>query len=223
MLGVYLTCLLVGGVFVGLSVFSGLDKELDADLDHEVGLDSDLDVDGHLELDADAADIAHPSIADASHGLQEQGSQRKKRRRWSPLRSFRFWTFGSACFGLTGTVLTGLELASPLTTVCVSSGLGFGIGSLAAWVVYALRHATGEGQMTRRELLGHTGTLLLPLQGARTSKVRIVHRGRETDLLAISDSDLELPKGSRVVVVQVDARGRAVVAPEDRLFHGEEE
>ena len=86
MLALYLTTLIVGGVFVGLSMFSGVDKDGgasadkdfagDHDVDHALGHDHDHDFDGDFDADLDAdldagteiATVDHASLADASHG-----------------------------------------------------------------------------------------------------------------------------------------------------------
>ncbi len=210
MLTLYLTCLLVGGVFVGLSVFSGLDK--DADL----AADNDFDA---FDVDGDA-DVEHASFADASHGVDD-GRQRRKRV-WLPFMSFRFWTFGSAFFGLTGAALTLLDLSIEPVRLGLSSALGLGVGAAAAAIVRALRRPVGATKITKRDYHGAVGELLLPLKADGVSKVRVTLTGAAQELVAVPAEGQAIPKGTKVVVLGLDSDGRARVAPEEQLFTMEE-
>ena len=220
MLTLYLTCLLVGGVFVGLSVFSGLDKDADlaADKDFDalvgdvdVDLDVDGGVDGHMEVE-------HASIAEASHGADDGRRRRRRKGIWLPILSFRFWTFGSAFFGLTGAVLTVLHLSVEPVTVGLSSAIGLAVGAAAAAIVRALQNPVGATKVTGRDFHGAVGELILPLKADGVSKVQALSAGAAKEFVAIADEGLAMPRGTAVVILGIDADGRARVAPEEQLF-----
>lgn len=221
MLTLYLTCLLVGGVFVGLSVFSGLDKDVDFAANNEFdavadGFDADVDVD----LDGDVH-LDHASIAEASHGADDSRRRRRKGM-WLPILSFRFWTFGAAFFGLTGAVLSGLSLSVEPITLGLSSAVGLTVGAAAASIVRALRKPVGASKITGSDYEGAVGELLLPMKAEGLSKVRIVVAGAAHELVATPADGQPLERGAKVVVLGLDEQGRARVAPEAQLFQLEE-
>jgi hypothetical protein len=211
MLTLYLSCLLVGGVFVGLSVFSGLDKDADfaADSDFDGDFDADAGVSGEAHVD-------HASLAEASHGVDD--SRRRRKRMWLPFLSFRFWTFGAAFFGLTGVVLSVLDLSVEPITLGLAGGVGLAVGAAASSIVRALRRPVGARKVTGRDFEGAVGELLLPLKAAGVSKVRVVVSGAAHELVAIPAEAQALDRGARVVVLGLDPEGRARVAPEEQLY-----
>ena len=94
MLPYYLGSLTLGGVFILTSIFFG-----DADTDVDAIMDLDMD----LDLDADEAALA--VFQDPSDAISDTGT-------WIPFFSLRFWTFALASFGLAGTLLELLGVAS---------------------------------------------------------------------------------------------------------------
>lgn len=231
MLTAYLVCLVVGGVFVGLSALSGLGKDVDAggheadhDVDHEVDheVDHDVDHDHVVELDHDHA-FAHDDDVDHAPSLSEAalaGGARPieaPRRRFVPFTSFRFWTFGGCFFGLTGVALSQLTtLGEPLSAL-TSAGVGLAAGTATAALVHRLRRPVGA-PMTNDQWIGQTAELLLPLAPGALSKVRVAAGGRERDLVVTLADGPGLPKGTRVVILGIDRDGRALVQPEVAMF-----
>lgn len=117
-----------------------------------------------------------------------------------PFLSLRFWTWGTAFFGLTGALLTWAGTTTglvPWLAGLVGTGSGWGasyvLGRLTREVVGVLPEASSH--------LGREGRLLLPLKKGTRSKVRLSINGVDTDLLAETDSDLDIAAGSRVLVV----------------------
>jgi hypothetical protein len=226
MLTLYLTCLIGGGVFVALSVFSGIDNEADFGGDHD--LDADL---GEVEVDpgvfdgagdADVSDFGHGNVADVGHGLE--GSHRARSKRpWNPLLSFRFWTFGATFFGLTGTALTTLSLSMEPIALWLSCGVGLSVGTASAWVVHALRKPVGQSRLRADDLTGASGELLLSLKPAGMSKVRLQGGSGVHELIVVASEGQVIPKGTRVVVLGLDEEGRARVSPEQEFFRLEDE
>lgn len=233
MLTLYLTCMIVGGVFVGLSSLGAFGKDVDA------SHDTDLDADGHLELgpgvDVDA-DVDHEivvehdfdashalTVADASHGgdITRRDERRHGRKLWLPITSFRFWTFGSAFFGLTGTLLTALTGAPGVVIAGLSSVMGAGAGTLSASLVRWLRKPVGEGARLR-DYSGLSGVTVLALREGGLTRVRVRLQGRERDILARAAEPMALPAGTRVIVLGFDENGRAQIAPEETIYQLEE-
>ena len=212
MLTLYLACLIGGGIFVGLSVFSGVDDG--ADLDVDQGLDLDAEVDVTLE------GLEHGSVADASHGLRD--ARHRGERLWLPVMSLRFWTFGAAFFGMTGTVLTTLDLSAEPLTLTLSTLLGVSVGTASAAIVRMLRRPVGQQRLGAQHFTGTTGELLVRLKPHGVSKVRVHSGGGSHELLAVCDDGVELDKGAKVVVLGLDAEGRARVSPEAVVFGLEE-
>jgi len=183
MLSAYIVCLLAGGVVLGASMFGGHDSG-----DAHVGEVHDGDVHD---------DTAH-------EGHHEWAAQ-------LPFLSLRFWTWGVTFFGLAGLALTlGGTPTSLVPVLAAASGVGLGWG--ASWALGRLsRDAVGVLPEASSHI-GREGRLLLPLRRGQRSKIRLSIGGVETDLLAVTDLDAEIPAASTVLVVGM--RGlTAVVEP----------
>ena len=83
----YIFTMILGGVFVGLSVISGLGKEIE--LDKELDVDADADADFDLDADADA-DFDLDADADADAKAVGKGSLNKANAK--DLRSLRTYS-----------------------------------------------------------------------------------------------------------------------------------
>ena len=238
MLTVYLACLVVGGVFVGLSAFAGghdSDADVDHDLDHEidVDVDADIDVDADADVDADVdheldghADVGHDlapgHLTDDAQAVGEGRGLRRRRIPWMPFLSLRFWTFGSAFFGLTGTLLTLLTAAGEPLGVVLAGGTGLVAGLGMATLAHSMRRGISADEIRVSDYPGQLGELVLPLRKGGKTRVRVKIRHRERELGARTVEPLALPKGARVVVLSLDDEGHALVAPEQELYRLEE-
>ena len=205
MLVVYLTTLIAGGFFVGLSLLGG-DGDSDAALD-----------DGAMELAGEAdVDLAAPSgasLSDASHG-----GHRGRKSRFIPFLSFRFWTFCSTFFGLTGSALTTLTGSEEPFTLAVSGAMGIACGLAVSALVHALRTPVSSGASSLSDYVGRVGPLLVPLKPGGTSKMRLRLEQKDIDMLVTTASEREIPKGAQVVILGFDEDGRARIALEQSLF-----
>lgn len=218
MITIYLSCLVVGGVFVGLSALGAIGKGIDAtDADTDADVDTDVDADA----DADHALAPEPSVAivDGSHGVmvRRPGS----RKLWLPVLSFRFWTFGAAFFGLTGTLLTMLTGVGAAAVAITSATTGVGVGTLSAWMVRWLRRPVGAS-VRLAEYSGATGEMLLPLKAGGVTRIKLKVQGRERTMLAVAPEPRALPTGTRVLVLGIDDDGRAQIEPEAGIYNSEE-
>lgn len=228
---------------MGAAALSGHDADADHDLgfDHGDSLDLQIDLDagaaegvaGSLEFDMDtdlaelptaefhAEHAADLLVVDHDHdgGLVEAGGDAV----WMPVLSLRFWTYGSCFFGLTGSLLTWLELASTLATFGLSLGMGFGCGYAASWTFRQLRSATGAMPIGSKHYVGALGEVLVPVGVERTGKIRCTLRGQDIDLLALSAEEATLERGTRVLVVSYQDETATVVHAGRLLTHSDDD
>jgi membrane protein implicated in regulation of membrane protease activity len=177
---IYLTALAFGGTLLVASLLGGHDHA-----DHHAG-DHDQDhVHGH----------------DGSPGSQAALVL--------PFLSLRFWIFGLAFFGLTGAVLHGLGLTSPLTAAVLASVVGLGFGYGAARLFQSLAGQTVGQVAPDGGHVGREGKVLLPVARGQRGKVRVTAAGVTVDLLAESDEEPPLPAGTTVLIVSM--RGTVAV------------
>jgi membrane protein implicated in regulation of membrane protease activity len=177
MLAFYLFALVLGGIFVGLSVFAGLgegdvDVDADADVDVDVDADVDADVDGHVG---------------AGDKEFETGLGHKRYRPWL---SFKFYTFALAFMGLMGTVLTLFDLwenALGVLGVSIAVGLVSGLG--VSYVLHMANRTEGGRAVGDDDFIGAQGRVLLPLQQGQRGTIRVRYQGRTIDLLAEVDDE----------------------------------
>lgn len=191
MLAVYLFCLLGGGALVAASaIFGGKDADLgghDASADADAGADVDASADGS---------VAH---GDATHVTG-----------WLPFLSLQFWTFALAFFGLTGTILTLLDLASTIPTLIAALALGLGSGTAVSTAIRRLRTQTVSSSLGAGDFAGRSGIVKVPLKAGSAGKIRISAKGQLIDLLAMTDEKDEIAAGEEVLVTEMQD-GRAVV------------
>jgi hypothetical protein len=220
MLTLYLSCLVVGGVFVALSAMGALGKDVDVDTDTEIDADTEIEAEYALPAAAEV-DVEHAlTLGDASQGLAAHEPDRRKL--WLPVLSLRFWTYGSAFFGLTGTLLTTLTATSAFIIAMLSTGLGVGVGTLSAWLVRWLRRPVGASVRVG-DYSGAVGELMLPLRAGGITRIKLRVHERERMMLAVAADPIELAAGTRVLVLGIDERGRAQIEPEDHILQPKEE
>jgi membrane protein implicated in regulation of membrane protease activity len=149
--------------------------------------------------DVHAADGAHAHGHDApGHG--EGGAS-------AIFLSLRFWTFALLAFGLAGTLLHYLGLASRGASAAVAILMGLLCGFTASWTLRMLARAELSSGAQSNDALGQVGKVLVPCSRDRRGKVRIELRGQTLDYVASTD-DEELAAGERVLVEEV--RGNTV-------------
>ena len=175
-LALYVFSLMVGGVFVGLAVFSGISKdfEIDKDADFDADADADFDADADADLDAEA----------------EGGGMDKDfhnvSRTYRPLRSFKFWTFFLAFLGLTGTVATLLSLWSSQWGVFALSLL---MGLFAGLSITSILHIAAQSQsargLQREDYRGQEAKVVIPFGAQGMGKIRVRIKGEVVELEAV--------------------------------------
>lgn len=205
MLPFYVGALALGGVLIAASIFLGGDSDADADVDLDADIDVDVDADVDVDLDIDAdvdvdADIDADADVDAhaGPGLVKDADAGT----WLPFLSVRFWTFGLASFGLTGTLLSLLGFGDALAAP-VSAGLGLCIGWAAAWAFRKLKGANVTADTGLSNVAGTEGEVLLPVGPGKRGKVRALIGGRWVDLLAETGDSGLLERREKILVVGV--------------------
>lgn len=198
MLGIYLGCLILGGVFVALSVFSGIaDGELeleadgDAELDFDADADVDFDVDGDADFDADGEGATDVVI---SH------------RRFRPLLSFRFYTYALTFFGLTGLLLTWVGQGESVLGIGMSALLGLVSGLGASYLVYYVdRDSAQTRPAADSDFRGAQAEVLLPISKDTRGRVRVRIDGRTMDIRAeVDDENIVLDLGDPCFVLDIE-------------------
>jgi membrane protein implicated in regulation of membrane protease activity len=175
----------------------------------DVDVDTDFDVDADVDLDADVdADV------DADHG---HGHAHADGGFLPIILSLRFWTFAFLGFGMFGTLLHYLQLASPVVTPFLALATGLLSGLMASWTFRALTRSELSSAASSSDAVGQVGKVLVPVSRGGRGKVRIAIKGQTLDLLATTDEE-QLAHGELVLVEQVEqGTARVSRAPDEFL------
>lgn len=185
---IYMVALIAGGGLVAVSSFAG---GFGADADFDV--DADLDVDVDVDVDAGDADFGDLSV----------------------FLKFKFWTFFSAFFGLSGYLLLKLGVA-PWISVVVAIAMGLVCGYAMSWVLEHLKQRQRSSHATLDNLLGREAIVQTAVRGEIPGNVRVEFGGRSIDMIANSESEDRIEAGETVVIVAFEG-GRARVVPKGYL------
>lgn len=182
----YLAALIVGAGTIGVQLFMGHDTDAGgADMHADFSTDADMDVAGGPHLDA-----AH-ELEGGAGGFA------------AIFLSLRFWTFGLLAFGMVGTLLFYLHLASSPVTLVAALAMGLGSGFVASSVFRALKRSSVSSAAEAGDAVGQVGKVLVPCERGGHGKVRLEVRGQSIDYLATTD-DESLSDGELVLVEQVE-------------------
>lgn len=132
--------------------------------------------------------------------------------------SMRFWTFGLAAFGLTGTLLHYLHLAEGRTTALVAIAMGLACGSFAAWLFRALARSDTSTGRDARAVVGQMGKVLVACERGTRGKVRIELAGQLHDYLITAEEplrvgDIVLVESVRENVLEVSRAPKELLPP----------
>lgn len=131
---------------------------------------------------------------------------------WAPVTSIRFWVFLLAFGGGAGLALEALG-SSELVSGFGALGIGWAAGAIALGVIAQVKKHSVSSELDAEELVGATGTLVLPVAPGKPGKVRVELGGRAEDYVANAvDEGLELPTGSPVLIVAQGEHGSLLVA-----------
>lgn len=119
-------------------------------------------------------------------------------------RSFRFWIFFSAFFGLTGLVITGFGLlGSKILIAVLAVGMGLFAGTFATWVLRRLSLEETGKVPTTSDYVGKTARVLVPIEKGAMGKVRLALGGTSVDMVATAD-DEALAVGDSAVIIEIE-------------------
>lgn len=182
MLALYLAAFGFGTTMILVSLLlGGGDKDFDKDLDHDLGHDHDHDHDKNGPQHA----------LDRPNGFSAW---------W--LLSLRFWTFGLATFGLTGTLLSLLPVPEMLTTV-VATATGLGLGFGAARLFRALNRDEVSGDTEFGRFTGEEARVVVAVRPGVPGKIAIASMAGRVEMLATTRDPDPIEAGSTVIVAGV--------------------
>ena len=189
---IYLGSLILGGLLIGASIVLGGDSGFDNDVD------TDADFGGELELEVAGA-------ADGNGDLLYMDSEAGA---WLPFLSMRFWTFGLASFGLTGSLFSlsttvGMANIAEAISLGVSISVGVVVGWATSWAFQKLKSQRVTGDVGLQQLKGCEATVLLSVNSEKNGKIRTLVGGQTVDLLASSLDEHSLERGSKVLIVDI--------------------
>ena len=199
MLSIYIASLVLGGVFVGLSVFAGLSKSMDVDKEGDFDADKDFDKDFDKEIDKGGFDKDGFDKGSFDKDLDKGGldksfdkeidkdlTRRTRQRRFRPLRSFRFWTFLLAFFGLTGVIFTLFSLwASEVGVALLSMTMGLFAGLFVSYLIHVGDRSVGGKVLGESDFRNLEAKVVVPFAQGRRGKVQVMLKGRLVDLDAV--------------------------------------
>ena len=130
---------------------------------------------------------------------------------WAPVTSLRFWVFLLTFGGGAGLALGGLG-SSPAIAAVGALVVGWAAGATAIAVIRSLTKHSVSSELRAADLVGATGTLMLPVAPGQPGKVRVDIKGRTEDYVANTvDDGAPLPAGAIVLIVAEADRGSLLV------------
>jgi membrane protein implicated in regulation of membrane protease activity len=189
MMTLYLTCLIVGGIFIVVSLF------FDTDTDSDVDLDTDVDFDA-----GSGADVVNGEGAAAAIKFL----------------SFRNFVMFTAFFGLTGTVLTWL--GGPfLINLAAAIALGLFAATLMHKAMsHLMKNEVGK-TTNLEELIGSSAKVTIDVSRKHRGKISVFANGRTLQLLAQVAEEAaqnEFKQGDTVIIINIQ-NGMAFVVEEE--------
>ncbi len=189
MFAIYLAALIFGGIFLVFSFFSG-GSDHSGDVGHDASLDGGSH---HIELEGSGL------LAEAAKFF-----------------SFRNIIFFLSFFGLTGTVLTWLEM-NTIVTLLSSLGMGLFSGAMGYILMKYIRNTESGTSLTLSDMKGRIGRVVLTASKSKRGKVLISTPLGTRELTAlvseISETD-EIIRGETVLVIDI-ANNDAIITKSD--------
>ncbi|MGK7922251.1 MAG: NfeD-like protein [Trichodesmium sp.] len=179
----YVFCLIIGGAFVALSVFAGLDG---------------VDFDPEFEVDVEIIDQEQKQSNTSIY-------QKTRRKLWLPFFSFKFWTFGTCFFGLTGVLLSYVSpTLSPTIVAIISIIVGILCGTIMSYVLYSLKNGQVNSLVRSSDLVGLSGTVEIPFDKNSKGKIRVDVKESAVEFIAFTEDNWEFTKGEKAFIVGVE-------------------
>ena len=201
MLPLYVFALVLGGGFLGVSLFG---DALEADVD---GVDVDLD---GLHVDVDGLHV-EGDLHGGGHAGAGGG--------WSQLLSIRSIIYSLFGFGAVGTILHLLRAGEQAGNTAIFAATGAVLsGALISALFGFVRGSESGERLTEAAYRGLVGTVSLPINELGGGQITVIQGVRSLRLPArvhpAASGDSSPDSWSRVVVVEMD-KGVALVAPAD--------
>lgn len=117
--------------------------------------------------------------------------------------SLRFWIFTALGFGMAGTLLHYLNLATELVVFALALASGLGAGVFASVVFRMVMRSSVSSMADVTHAQGTVGRVLIPVGKEKAGQIRVVLRGQSVDLVAKTDGE-EIARGEHVIVEEVD-------------------
>lgn len=189
MFAIYLAALIFGGIFLGFSFFSG-----ESDHSGDVAHDASFEGDAH-HIDVEGSGL----FAEAAKFF-----------------SFRNIIFFLSFFGLTGTVLTWLDMNS-LVTLISSLAMGTFSGAMGYALMKYIRNTESGASLALSDMKGRIGRVVLTASKSKRGKVLISTPMGTRELTAIvseiSETD-EINRGETVLIIDI-ADNNAIITKSD--------
>jgi membrane protein implicated in regulation of membrane protease activity len=136
---------------------------------------------------------------------------------WLPFLSFKFWTFGSCFFGLTGILLSYISpTLSPIIVAIISIIVGILFGTIMAYILHTLKHNQVDSLVRSSDLVGLSGTVEIPFDKNSRGKIRVNVKESVVEFSAFTEESWEFVKGEKAFIVGVE-NNRVWVISEDCL------
>lgn len=196
MMNLYLTCLVVGGVFIIITVMFGADTDADVDMDFDVDadvdmdfdMDADMDFDGSTEVDTDVHGDTGDAVAETISFL-----------------SVRNMVFLVAFFGLTGSLLTWMNM-NPILTFITSLMMGLTAATLMHKTMNYLIVNEVDGSIQLENLVGTSAKVLVNVGRQNKGKISVHTNGQLQQFLALVAEEASMERfaeGEAVIILRV--------------------
>jgi membrane protein implicated in regulation of membrane protease activity len=129
----------------------------------------------------------------------------------SALLSVRVWTYLFAFGGVTGVLLRLVGHEGEPTSALGALAVGVVAAVMARVVIGRASRAGASGTVQSRELVGRTGSVLVPFGAGQTGKIRVRVAGGDLDVLATADDGEALEPRDEVLIVELREGGTALV------------
>ena len=117
--------------------------------------------------------------------------------------SVRVWTYLLAFGGMTGLLLRTIAHTHEPATAVLSAGVGLVAGLMAQTVLRRAMKGGDSGTVSRGDLVGKTGDVIVPFARGMTGKVRITVKGENLDVLAVTEDDQAIGAPDEVLVIEM--------------------
>jgi len=128
---------------------------------------------------------------------------------WLAVASLRFWSFALLAFGLVGALLALFGLAGAVLTLVLALASGMTAGLFAVTVIRRLTAKGPTSNVSRGDVVGRLGRVIVPLGGGAPGKVRVELRGTWVDLVARAREPID---AGEAVIVEETAGAEVLVS-----------